>query len=178
MSRRRIYTRRGDLGETALYDGPRVAKDQARICLCGDLDELSSLLGVARSEGLTSISEPIVHRIQQELLDIGSEIVCLMPVRFGTRNITREHIQTLENDIDNIDAILPALSKFILPGGCKSAAYLHLARTVCRRTERNYVSLMRKESEISRIPLAYLNRLSDLLFVMARNENHQRGIQE
>ncbi len=176
--RSRIYTRRGDLGETALFAGPRVAKDHSRIKICGEIDELSCLLGLARVEGLLPKHEETVLRIQRELIEFNAEVVCLTPVRFGTRSISRDHIQQLEAEIDRLDAFLPPLTNFLLPGGCKTAAQLNLARTVCRRAERGFVSLLRKEPEISRILLAYLNRLSDLLFVLARSENVQRGIAE
>ena len=176
--RRRIYTRRGDLGEKSLYAGPRVAKDQARIKICGDVDELSAFLGLARSEGLHPQNEETLFRVQQELIEFCAEAVCLTPVRFGTRSLSREHVQQLESDIDRLDAFLPPLNHFILPGGCKAAATLHLARAVCRRAERGFVSLLRKEPEVSRILLAYLNRLSDLLFVMARGEEQRFGAKD
>ena len=173
MPRKRIYTRSGDLGETALFAGLRVAKDQQRIQVCGNVDELSSWLGLARSEELHPTNEESVFRIQRELIEFGAEIICLTPVR-----ISLEHVRQLEANIDRLDALLPPLTNFILPGGCKAAATLHLARTVCRRAERRFVSLLRTEPEISQTLLAYLNRLSDLLFVMARHENIRRNIAE
>ncbi len=172
-SRRKIYTKTGDCGETTLLTGPRVAKDELRIALCGDLDELSSVLGIVRAEGLTENDaaakfEELIFRIQSELLQFGAEIVCVTPLRLKTSTIDHDHIRRLEQEIDEIEISLPPLTQFIIPGRNKISAYLHLARTVCRRAERSLVTLTRKEPDVSLTLLAYLNRLSDLLFVMAR----------
>lgn len=168
--RHRIYTRGGDGGETTLYVGPRVAKDQSRITVCGEIDELSSALGVARAEGLDPKHDSIIYRIQTELVGFSSEVVCLTPVRCGTVKLDRGHVRQLETDIDEMDTFLSPSSGFIIPGAGKTSAYLHLARSICRRAERSLVTLIRKEPEVSQILLSYLNRLSDLLFVMARRE--------
>ena len=167
--RKKIYTRSGDLGETALLLGPRVSKDQPRIEVCGQVDELSSVLGVARAEGLVSAHREIVQRIQNELIEFCAEVVCLTPVRLG-KVIGHDQVRRMEQEIDEIESFSPPFTHFITPGADRGSAYLHLARTVCRRAERNLVSLIRNEPEISLLLLSYLNRLSDLLFVMARRE--------
>ena len=165
----KIYTRTGDLGETGLFGGPRVGKDMARIEAFGTVDELNAVLGVARSETLPDNVEQILQRTQMELSDLGAELASPDPVKQGTRKINREHLATLETEIDQFEGSLPPLDQFILPGGSRAAAQLHLARTVCRRAERRLVTLVRhSQDEISLLLLAYLNRLSDLLFVLAR----------
>ncbi len=170
-SRRKIYTKTGDLGETSLFTGLRVAKDELRIALCGDLDELSSVLGIVRAEGLTDKYAALILRVQHELLLFGAEIVCGSPPRLNATTISSEHVQQLEREIDEIEAFLPPLNHFVVPGDNKVSAYLHLARTVCRRAERGLVTLVRKEPNTSPTLIAYLNRLSDLLFVMARHSH-------
>ncbi len=168
----KIYTRTGDLGETGLHRGPRVGKDMARIEVLGGLDELNALLGVVRSGSPTGLVDRVIGRIQSELFEIGAEISTPQPSRYGTRTVQRQHIEALEADIDRLEAELPPLKDFILPGGTRTAAELHLARAVCRRAERRLVTLVRQsEEEISLLLLAYLNRLGDLLFVLARAAN-------
>ncbi len=165
----KTYTRTGDLGETGLFGGPRVGKDMARIEAFGTVDELNSVLGVVRAETLPDDVERVLERIQTELLDLGAELASPDPVKQGTRKTGREHVVALEAEIDRFEESLAPLDRFILPGGNRAAAGLHLARTVCRRAERRLVTLVRQsQEEISLLLLAYLNRLSDLLFVVAR----------
>ena len=165
----KTYTRTGDLGETGLFGGPRVGKDMARIEALGTVDELNAVLGVTRAEALSDDVDRILERIQTEILDLGAELASPDPVKQGTRKIHRGNISALEAEIDRFEESLEPLDEFILPGGNRAAALLHLARTVCRRAERRLVTLVRhSQEEISLLLLAYLNRLSDLLFVLAR----------
>lgn len=174
----KIYTKTGDEGETGLYGGPRVRKDHLRIEAFGAVDELNALLGMARCEPLDDHSggeiDSLLARIQSELFDLGAELATPDPQRRGTKLITAEHVARLETAIDECDARLPPLKAFILPGGVRAAALLHVARTVCRRAERRVVSLAAIEP-ISADLVVYLNRLSDLLFVLARLVNQTAG---
>ena len=156
-----IYTRSGDAGTTSLYGGVRVDKDVPDIDVCGSIDELSASLGVVRAEGLPAQFESIVLRIQQELIAFCAEIVT------GTAAISSEHVRQIEADIDVLESDLPPLRQFVIPGENRLSALLHLSRTVCRRAERSLVTLCRTEKK-SPYLVAYVNRLSDLLFVMAR----------
>ncbi len=167
-SQKRIYTRGGDGGETSIYRGPRVGKDHSRIELCGEIDELSAVLGLARCETLPPEPAALVHRIQRELIDFMTEIACLEPVRYDVRKIDRDTVKRLEDEIDAIEVFLPPLTAFVISGDGPVSARLHHARTVCRRAERRLVALRRREPKISETLLTYLNRLADLLFVMAR----------
>ena len=158
----KIYTRTGDKGTTGLGDGTRVDKDHARVAAYGTVDELNSAIGLVLSSNLPDEVRDCLTRTQHELFDLGGELC--MP---GTRLIPESYVDQLERDLDHFNADLPALKDFILPGGSESAARCHLARTICRRAERKLVTLGREEN-ISEITLRYLNRLSDLLFVIAR----------
>jgi cob(I)alamin adenosyltransferase len=172
----RIYTRTGDLGETALWAGPRVGKDMPRIEVCGTIDELNAVIGLARAEPLSAEIDRVLKRVQNELFAIGAELATPDPVAKGVRWIRPEEVKGLEADIDRCEEGLPPLGQFILPAGSRAAAVLHLARTVCRRAERRLVTLLRRSEEpISVVLMAYLNRLSDLLFVLARSENARAG---
>ena len=165
----KIYTRTGDLGETGLFGGPRVGKDMARIEALGTVDELNASLGVVRAEPLPDDVDRTLEQIQRQLLDLGAELATPEPVKQGNRKIGREDVSALEAQIDGFQESLEPLHDFILPGGNRAAASLHLARTVCRRAERRLVTLIRHSpDDISLALLAYLNRLSDLLFVLAR----------
>jgi len=171
-----IYTRTGDLGETGLFAGPRVGKDMPRIEVYGTIDELNAVLGLVRTEPVDKAIARILERVQNELFQIGAELATPDPVGQGTRWIEREHVRVVEQDIDRLDATVPPLAGFILPGGTRTAALLHVARTVCRRAERRLVTLIRHSEEPISLPLlAYLNRLGDLLFVLARVANAQAG---
>jgi len=172
----KIYTKTGDSGETGLFRGPRTRKDAARIEAYGTVDELNAVLGVVRTEPLPADVDSLLGRIQHHLFDLGAELATPDAAAQGMAMISDAHIQTLEGAIDRHDAALPALSTFILPGGTRVAADLHLARTVCRRAERRVVTLVTTErGRISPALVIYLNRLSDLLFVLARVVNAVAG---
>ncbi|MBW3567781.1 MAG: cob(I)yrinic acid a,c-diamide adenosyltransferase [Proteobacteria bacterium] len=166
----KIYTRTGDAGTTGLGDGTRVPKDDDRVEAYGTVDELNSVVGMVLAETVPdSILEPL-SEIQHELFDLGSEL-CVP----GYVVITEEHVTRLEQVLDALNADLPALKEFILPGGGRAAAACHLARTVCRRAERRVYTLS-THAEVSAHSLKYLNRLSDLLFVMSRVlARHENG---
>jgi cob(I)alamin adenosyltransferase len=171
----RIYTRGGDAGETSLGSGERVAKDDARIEAYGDVDELNALLGVALARG--AAADPL-ERIQNDLFDVGADLaVPLADTKRERLRVTAEQVAWLEERCDEANADLPMLRSFILPGGTETAALLHLARTVCRRAERRVVTLAGRE-EVNPQARAYLNRLSDLLFILARAANAQAGAEE
>ena len=168
----KIYTRTGDDGTTGLGDGTRVPKDDVRVEAYGTLDELNSLLGVLLAEPLPDDVRVILQPIQHELFDLGSEF-CLP----GYKAITAEHVQRLETTLDRFNENLPPLKEFILPGGSRAAAFCHLARTVCRRAERRAWTLHRQHPQNPE-SIKYLNRLSDLLFVLARNIARQESSDE
>jgi cob(I)alamin adenosyltransferase len=158
----KIYTRTGDKGTTGLGDGSRVDKDNLRVETFGTVDELNSHIGLILTGDIDDSIRDCLTRTQHELFDLGGELC--MP---GYTLIPESCIEQLENDLDRFNEDLPPLKDFILPGGSESAARCHLARTVCRRAERLMVSLTKVE-DINKISLRYLNRLSDLLFVIAR----------
>ncbi len=158
----RIYTRSGDEGQTGLADGSRVDKDSPRIQSLGDLDELNAALGLLVVELHGTEQQDLITSIQQQLFDLGGELA--LP---GTAVIGTEQVLWLERQLDQINADLPALKEFILPGGNHASAQAHLARAICRRTERSLWRLSRTEA-VNSESLKYLNRLSDLLFVLAR----------
>lgn len=168
----KIYTRTGDSGTTAIGDGCRVGKDDLRIETYGTLDELNSYLGMLLALEISSDIRDLVVEIQHLLFDLGGELC--MP---GTRVIKQAHIDWLETSLDRINSDLPYLQEFILPGGNQAAAVCHIARTVCRRCERIGVSLA-NETPINPLTLSFLNRLSDLLFVIARVLARKDGGQE
>jgi len=172
----RIYTRTGDDGSTALGVGERVAKDDLRVACYGTVDELNSAIGVARAAALPQELDPPLARIQNDLFHLGSDL-CVPETAKPERpvpTIEKRHVELLEGWIDEWNARLPALDNFLLPGGTQAAAALHLARTVCRRSERLVVALARREA-VGQQVLPYLNRLSDLLFVLARTANALAG---
>jgi cob(I)alamin adenosyltransferase len=158
----KIYTRTGDKGTTGLGDGSRVDKDSLRVETFGTVDELNSLVGLILASDLDELVRNCLTRTQHELFDLGGELC--MP---GYTLVPDICVDQLEADLDNFNKDLPPLKDFILPGGSESAARCHLARTVCRRAERLLVSLAKIE-DINEVSLRYLNRLSDLLFVIAR----------
>ena len=158
----KIYTRTGDDGTTGLADGTRIPKDDARVEAYGTLDELNSVMGLLLAEKLPEEVEAALQPIQHELFDLGSEF-CLP----GYTAITADHVRRLETTLDKFNEPLPPLKEFILPGGSRAAAFCHLARTVCRRAERRAWTL-HKEYPQNPESIKYLNRLSDLLFVLAR----------
>ncbi|MGB7814986.1 MAG: cob(I)yrinic acid a,c-diamide adenosyltransferase [Methylotenera sp.] len=166
----KIYTRTGDAGTTGLGDGTRVAKDSLRIAAMGDVDELNSIIGLILTEPMSPKIRDCLTRIQHDLFDIGGELC--MP---GHAMIKAERVTALEKQLDAWNDTLSPLKEFILPGGSRAAAYCHLARTVCRRAERQMTSLNNQE-KITEISLQYINRLSDLLFVLCRILNKEAGL--
>jgi len=165
----KITTRTGDKGETGLANGSRVAKDSARIAVLGEIDELNSNIGLLLAESLPDDVRAALLAIQNDLFDLGGEIAT--PGRTG---VLEGQVERLESELERINRDLPPLKEFILPGGARPAALAHLARTVCRRAERALVALARTES-VSNAARIYLNRLSDLLFVMGRALNRAAG---
>ena len=161
----KIATRTGDAGETGLGDGTRVAKDAARIQALGDIDELNSAIGVVLAEKVPAKLRAELSQVQHDLFDLGGE-VCIP----GHSMMTQAHVMRLEALLDAYNKNLPALKEFILPGGTRAAAAAHLARAVCRRAERSLVALGRSEA-VGERARQYLNRLSDLLFVLGRALN-------
>ncbi|MHC4938920.1 MAG: cob(I)yrinic acid a,c-diamide adenosyltransferase [Planctomycetota bacterium] len=173
----KIYTRTGDSGETGLFGGGRVAKDALRVEAYGAVDELNAAIGLARAAGLPEALDAVVGRLQSELFDLGADLAT--PPGTSAREekvvrVTPEQVARLEEDIDACEEGLPPLDAFILPGGGPAGAGLHLARTICRRAERRTVELARSET-VSPQVVPYLNRLSDLLFVLARAANAADG---
>ena len=173
----RIYTRTGDKGTTALGDGRRVPKDAPRIEAFGTVDELNAVLGLAAHGLDDGDAAALLRSVQNDLFDLGADL-CLPETSGRTRaararpplRLTAAHVRPLEQAIDRWNAPLGSLTSFILPGGTAASSWLHLARTVCRRAERRVVALAREET-INPQTIIYLNRLSDLLFVMARRAN-------
>ena len=144
--------------------------------VCGTLDELNSVLGLVRVEALSEPMDKLIYRIQQELFHVGAEVARPSPIDAGAALGRADQTAGLEIEIDRYTKALPPLKDFILPGGTRAAATLHLARTVCRRAEREYVTLARAESDsINPTITSYLNRLGDLLFVLARTANQEAG---
>jgi cob(I)alamin adenosyltransferase len=174
----RIYTRAGDAGETSLGDGTRVPKSDPRIEAYGTVDELNSFVGVALSSGLPDEFRPWLERIQNELFDLGADLsVPLENTKRERLRVSSEQVGALEELCDRANAGLPPLRSFVLPGGTEAAAHVHVARAVCRRAERRVSSLAEKHS-VNPAALAYLNRLSDLLFILARAANAAAGKDE
>ncbi|MBE2252010.1 MAG: cob(I)yrinic acid a,c-diamide adenosyltransferase [Myxococcus sp.] len=174
----KIYTKTGDTGETSLFGGGRVGKDHHRVESYGQLDELNAVLGMARAEGLGAL-DALTQTLQDQLFTIGS-ILATPPESKAAGHLPKlkpEWVTAMEQAIDGFDAQLPPLTSFVLPGGTKGAAALHLARCVCRRAERRIVPLMR-EGDVAQEIVVYLNRLSDLLFTMARAANHFAGVKD
>jgi cob(I)alamin adenosyltransferase len=166
----RIYTRGGDAGETSLGDGSRVPKLDCRIGAFGAVDELNAQIGVALADGVPEDMHVPLERIQNELFDVGADLSVPYGVGDGRLRIDQERIDELERLCDRFNADLPELKSFVLPGGTPAAARLHVARTVCRRAERDAL-LAAREIELNPLVLVYLNRLSDLLFILARAAN-------
>ncbi len=177
----RVYTKRGDAGDTALAGGQRVAKDSPRIEAYGTVDELNATIGVAREtaqqHGLDTLAK-ILLRVQHELFNLGS-ILATLPEDVHPRQarITAREVERLEAEMDRMNEGLPELRSFVLPGGCRLNAELHICRTVCRRAERRLVTLARAE-EVPAEAVQYLNRLGDALFVWSRWAAHASGAPE
>jgi cob(I)alamin adenosyltransferase len=175
----RIYTKTGDSGETSLFDQSRVAKSHPRVEAYGDVDELNACLGVARASREAGDLDPVLETIQRQLFAVGARLAdpsARIARRVEKAAVQEADVERLEQWIDGFEADLPPLRRFILPGGSTCGAWLHLARTVCRRAERRVVGL--GEGAVEPIVVVYLNRLSDLLFVMARTASHRQGSPE
>jgi len=173
----KIYTRTGDDGTTGLVDGSRLAKDDPRVRAYGDVDETNAIIGLARVKLDNPDLDTMLSRIQNDLFDLGADLATPLPepgdkdAEYALRMVPEQSTR-LETELDQLNADLEALTSFVLPGGSPSAAYLHHARTVCRRAERKVVS-MGREQNVNPAALTYLNRLSDFLFVAARWCNDQ-----
>jgi cob(I)alamin adenosyltransferase len=175
----RIYTKSGDEGITGLLGSRRVPKDDARVDVYGTVDELNAVLGVARAQGLDSELDGLVAQLQDELFVVGAALADPSPHGPFHNALTLQQVERLETTIDRLEDKLSPLTQFILPGGSLPAAQIHLARTVCRRAERLAVKLSRQPGEdVPRVLMIYLNRLSDLLFVLARVVNRRAGISD
>lgn len=173
----KIYTKRGDKGSTSLFGGTNIEKNSIRIHAYGTVDELNSVLGLSLTHQISNRGEEILTEIQKQLFVLGADLSTLQSKKTKINRIGQSEIELLESWIDQLDERLQPLSSFILPGGSRAGASLHLARTVCRRAERYTVELLRSEP-ISEHTVIYLNRLSDLLFVLARYENQEADIEE
>jgi cob(I)alamin adenosyltransferase len=172
----KIYTRGGDAGETSLGDGSRVSKLDPRIAAYGSVDELNTAIGVVVAGECPEPVRVVLLRVQNELFDLGADLS--VPVeREGRLRVTQEQVDALERDCDAFNAELPELTSFVLPGGTEAAARLHVARTVCRRAERDALEAAQSVG-IDPLALVYLNRLSDLLFILSRTANALEGREE
>jgi cob(I)alamin adenosyltransferase len=175
----KIYTRTGDTGETSLFDSTRVSKADARVDAYGEVDELNACLGAVRAALVDADLSAAVEQIQRELFAVGARLAdpsSRIAARVVKAAVTEADVQRLEATIDGLEAELPRLQRFILPGGAPHGAWLHLARTICRRAERRVIAL--GPEAVEPIIVTYLNRLSDLLFVMARAANHRARVPE
>lgn len=175
----KIYTKTGDAGETSLFDGTRVSKTDPRVAAYGDVDELQACLGVARAAGVPKDLDEMCVSLQRDLFALGARLADpshKIAKRVEKIVINDDSVTRLEGWIDRLDAEIPALRHFILSDGAPAGAALHLARTVCRRAERAVLSL--GKDAVEPVVLVYLNRLSDLLFTMARAANHRAGSTE
>jgi cob(I)alamin adenosyltransferase len=175
----KIYTKTGDGGETALFGGGRVAKDHPRVAAYGDVDELNSVIGVIRATEPAALFDPLLESIQRDLFSIGGHLATPDPERvtkaLEKATLSPERVSEFERAMDEADRELPPLRAFVLPAGTPKASALHLARTTCRRAERSVVHLAQSD-EVPALFLIYLNRLSDLLFTLARLANHRAGV--
>ena len=174
----KIYTRTGDQGTTALFGGGRVSKAHIRVAAYGDVDELNSAIGVVRSTEPVAFADALLESIQRDLFSIGGHLATPDPGKVAQAlekaSLSAGRIAEFERAIDEADRVLPALRAFVLPAGVPKATALHLARTVCRRAERQVV-LLAEQDTVPELFLVYLNRLSDLLFTLARLANHEAG---
>lgn len=172
----KIYTRKGDSGQTSLYGGDRVSKSSRRIEAYGTVDELNTVMGVAASHSCSPKGTLWIPKVQEQLLVLGADLATPSEAKTRIDRVGSEEIEFLEEAIDEMTEELPELKNFILPGGSQPGATLHLARTVCRRAERAAVAC--DEENLSEHTITYLNRLSDFLFTLARFENHYAGTPE
>ena len=175
----KIYTRTGDTGDTGLFGGGRVPKSDARVEAYGDVDELNAVLGVVRATPPADFYDELIEAVQRDLFAIGGHLATPDPEKvrkaLEKATLTSARVEEFEQVMDAADSELPPLRAFVLPGGSPKAAALHIARTVCRRAERRVVALARSEP-VPGLFLVYLNRLSDLLFTLARLANHRSGV--
>jgi cob(I)alamin adenosyltransferase len=174
----KIYTKTGDTGDTGLFGGGRVAKDHPRVEAYGDVDELNSSLGVVRATAPVDLFDALLESVQRDLFAIGGHLATPDPAKVAKAlekaELSEARVEAFERLMDEADQELPPLRAFVLPAGTPKAASLHLARTVCRRAERSVVHLSH-EAEVPELFIVYLNRLSDLLFTLARLANHRDG---
>lgn len=173
----KIYTKKGDKGDTGLIGGARVPKSHLRVAAYGEVDELNAVIGLVKAHSTDSELNTLLRDIQRDLFAIGAQLAD-PKAKVGSKKtkaaVTQAQVERLEQAVDRREAEMPPLTAFLLPGGSPLGALLHLARTVCRRAERAIVALARKH-KIDPLILAYVNRLSDLLFVLARHENLRSG---
>jgi len=178
----KVYTKTGDKGLTGLIGGARVSKSDSRIHLYGDVDELNANIGLVRAHtGEAHAQETLLKHIQSRLFDLGSQMACepAERVKFNLPDIEEAHVLELEKAIDDLTTNLPTLKNFVLPAGTIAASHAHVARTVCRRVEREFVSYHgQNPNDLKDVQLRYLNRLSDYLFVLARSLNVNAGVHE
>lgn len=175
----RIYTKTGDAGETSLFDNTRVSKADPRVDAYGDVDELNACLGAARAAGVDDQIGALIESLQKDLFALGARLAdpsARIAPRVQKAVIGPDAVERLEKAIDGLEAELPPLRRFILPGGSTAGSLLHLARTVCRRAERRIIAL--GPDAVEPVVIVYVNRLSDLLFVAARAVNHRTGLPE
>jgi cob(I)alamin adenosyltransferase len=175
----KIYTKTGDAGETSLFDQTRVSKADARVDAYGEVDEVNACLGAARAAGLDADLGHVLEQVQRDLFALGARLAdpsSRIASRVSKATVADADVERLERTIDRLETELPPLRRFILPGGSPAGSLLHLARTVCRRAERRVVAL--GPGAVEPVLIVYLNRLSDLLFVMARAANHRLGVPE
>jgi cob(I)alamin adenosyltransferase len=177
----KIYTKTGDGGETALFGGGRVPKDHPRVAAYGDVDELNSMIGVIRATEPAALFDPILESIQRDLFSIGGHLATPDPERvrkaLEKATLSPERISEFERTMDEAERELTPLKAFVLPSGTPKACALHLGRTICRRAERSVVHLA-QSSEVPSLFIVYLNRLSDLLFTLARLANHRAEVKD
>ncbi len=176
----KIYTRTGDRGDTGLGDGSRVGKDTLRVECYGEVDEVNACLGIVRAQHEDAALDTLLGQIQKDLFAIGAQLAdpqAHVADRKQKAAVSAEHVKRLEDAIDARQDSLPPLTAFILPGGSPAGALLHFTRTVCRRAERRVVALSRHDA-VDPLVVSYLNRLSDLLFVLARDANRTSGVPE
>lgn len=177
----KIYTKTGDTGETALFGGGRVPKDHPRVAAYGDVDELNSVLGLIRATEPAALFDALLESIQRDLFAIGGHLATPDPERvrkaLEKATLSPERVSDFERTMDEADRELPPLKAFVLPAGTPKASALHLARTVCRRAERSVVHLAH-DNDVPELFVVYLNRLSDLLFTLARLANRREGVSD
>jgi cob(I)alamin adenosyltransferase len=173
----KIYTRTGDRGQTGLFGGARVEKDDPRVEAYGTVDETNAVIGTARAAGVAPEMDALLAELQSDLFVVGAELACVpgREDKLEMKLIDESDVERLERAIDDAERDLPPLKSFVLPGGTPAAAALHLARTVCRRAERRVLT-SGNDSDLRAEMVIYLNRLSDLLFVLARRANHDSSV--